>query len=294
MPMRYFFILLTICSMTIAGTAKAEAPLRLVASIKPIHSLLSALSEGVAKPELLIKGQASPHGFSLRPSEARLIAEADLLFWVGPSLESFLKKPVASLGAKRAIALQNLSGMKLREGEHGDHGHEHEIDGHLWLDIANMRIFLREAAKLIGERRPAATERITANLKNLETKLNNLDEELRTVIAPLKGKPYIVFHDAYGYFEASYGLKSVGVVSVNPESKPSAKKLSDLKRLIGTSGAVCVFREPQFDAAFALTLIARTKAKIGTLDPLGADLPDGPELYFQLLRKLAAGFAECL
>jgi zinc transport system substrate-binding protein len=294
MPMRYFFILLTICSMTIAGTAKAEAPLRLVASIKPIHSILSALTEGVAQPELLIKGQASPHGFSLKPSEARLIAEADLLFWVGPSLEGFLKKPVASLGAKRVIALQNLSGMKLRQGEHGGHGHEHEIDGHLWLDIDNMRLFLREAAKLIGERRPAATERLTTNLRSLETKLSNLDEELRTAIAPLKGKPYIVFHDAYGYFEASYGLKSVGVVSVNPERRPSAKKLSDLKRRIDTSGAVCVFREPQFDAAFALTLIARTKARIGTLDPLGADLTDGPELYFQLMRKLAAGFTECL
>jgi zinc transport system substrate-binding protein len=291
---KYRFLAILIIYLIAAWPVRAEAPLRLVASIKPVHSLLAALTEGVAQPELLIKGNSSPHGFSLKPSEARLIAEADLLFWVGPSLEGFLKKPVASLGTKRAIALQNLSGMKLREGEHGDHGHEHEIDGHLWLDINNMRIFLREAAKLIGERRPAATERITANLKNLETKLNNLDDELRSSLAPLKGKPYIVFHDAYGYFEASYGLKSIGVVSVNPERKPSAKKLSELKRRIEKSGAVCVFREPQFDAAFALTLVEGTKAKIGMLDPLGADLTDGSELYFQLMRKLAAGFTECL
>jgi zinc transport system substrate-binding protein len=291
--MMRFFSLLIPCLLAV-WPVKADEPLRLVASIKPIHSLLVALTEGVAEPELLIKGMASPHGFSLKPSEARLIAEADLLFWVGPSLENFLKKPATSLGGKRAIALQNLQGVKLRQGEHDAHGHEHEIDGHLWLDIENMRAFLHEAVRLIAERRPTAKERLSANLEGLETKLKDIDQELRKNLAPFKDKPYIVFHDAYGYFEARYGLKSIGVVSVNPERKPSAKKLADLRRRIEKSGAVCVFREPQFDAAFAATLVEGSKAKIGMLDPLGADLADGPELYFQLLRNLAAGLTGCL
>jgi zinc transport system substrate-binding protein len=157
-----------------------------------------------------------------------------------------------------------------------------------------MRIFLRVAAKQIAEHRPSVAERLTANLQELESKLTHLDEELREILVPLKGKPYIVFHDAYGYFEARYDLKSIGVVSVNPEHKPSAKKLSDLRRRIEKSGVACVFREPQFDAAFAATLVEGTKAKISTLDPLGADLANGPELYFQLLRKLAAGLHDCL
>jgi zinc transport system substrate-binding protein len=292
------------------GTAMAADPVKVVASVKPIHSLVAGVMKGVAEPSLLVKGAASPHSFNLRPSDARALNQADLVFWVGEDLETFLAKPIQSLAGKaQPVALMEESGLTLlptREGgawekheDHGheDHGHEDEHgthDAHVWLDVDNARKMVATIAGKLSERDSANAARYQANAASLTERLTALDAELKTTLAPVKDRPFVVFHDAYHYLEDRYGLNAVGAITVSPDQRPSAQRLSQLRSKISSLDAACVFAEPQFEPTLVATVVEKTAAKRGTLDPLGAALDDGPELYFTLMRGMAASLVSCL
>ena len=300
------FVLVCVLFSASTAMAQTDGP-RVVVSIKPIHSLVSGLMEGVAEPTLLIKGSGSPHGYVLRPSEARALADADLVIWVGHALETFMEKPLKTLSSKAASlelldALEDdlltfRSGDEWDEHDHaGDHyGHgKTDVNPHVWLNPKLAIKIVASTTQALSDLDPANRNRYTANASCLTQKLEELDKNLADKLAPVKERPYIVFHDAYQYFEDAYQLNSAGSLTVSPERKPGAKKIYEIRKRIQESGAVCVFSEPQFEPRLIATLIEGTNVRTGILDPLGADLPEGTDSYFVLLNNLADNLVEGL
>ncbi|PWC93911.1 zinc ABC transporter substrate-binding protein [Azospirillum sp. TSO5] len=293
---------------TTALPAWAEAP-KVVVSIKPIHSLVASVMHGVGEPVLLVRGGASPHSYTMKPSDAKALSAADLVVWVGPELEGFLEKPLQANAPKATrLTLMDLKGLTLLQAREGgaweahDHGHEQhghadeheELNSHIWLDPANARAIVTATADALAAKDPADAEAYRTNADRTLQALDALDAELKATLTPVKDKPFVVFHDAYQYFEARYDLSAVGSITVSPDRRPSAKRLSAIRAKIAGLNAACVFSEPQFEPTLVRTVVEGTKAKTGVLDPEGADLPEGEALYPTLMRNLAASLRGCL
>ena len=294
----------------------AEVESKIVASIKPLHSLVAGVMQGVGKPLLLVPGGASPHGYNLRPSDARALNQAQVVFWIGPELESFLIKPLHNARDKVwAVALLDAPGvmtLPLREGgawephQHGhdqpaadNHrpGHDHEAsrDAHLWLDPVNASAMVQQIVTTLSEVDPAHRADYARNGMALMEQLAHLNQQLAVELAPVKDQPYIVFHDAYQYFERRYNLNGVGSVVLNPEQRSGAKRIADIQARIRDSKVRCVFSEPQFQPALVETVIEGSQARRGILDPIGgSELPAGTDAYFQLLQNLSSSLRNCL
>jgi zinc transport system substrate-binding protein len=302
--------LLIALAVLASGAAAAEP--RVAASIQPLHSLAANVMAGIGTPALLVPGAASPHSYALRPSEARLINDAEIVFWLGPTYETFLAKTIEAAGAKKtATPLMRAPGVTLLtarkggtwDGDDHNHGHSHaakpaaraeEIDPHVFLDPGNAQAIVRAMAATLAATDPANRERYAANATATITKLETLDGELRNKLAPVQRTPYVVFHDGYQYFEQRYRLNAVGSVTVNPDRPPGARRLREIRSRIAALGATCVFAEPQFKSALVTSATEGTKARVGSLDYLGVGIAPGPEAYFETLRGLARSLADCL
>jgi zinc transport system substrate-binding protein len=310
---RKIFISILIIIVFTSGFALASELPSVVVSIKPVHALVAGVMQGVAEPKLLIKGGSTPHNYSLRPSEARALARADLVVWIGPQLESFLEKPLDNLGknARHLTLLGVIEGplLELREGgvweghhsehetEHHDHETEHhednndehgyEVNPHVWLNPLLAKQIVSKVARVLSELDPAHQQHYAENSFRLRAKLDKLHKELKTRLTPVKAASYIVFHDAYHYFESAYGLNAVGSITVDAERAPGAKRIAEIRAKIIALQARCVFSEPQFESRLVETVIEGTGAKTGVLDPLGVDLAPEENSYFVLLNNLA-------
>ena len=299
----------------------ANAEINVVASVKPVHSLVSGVMDGVGKPDLIVQGSASPHTYSLRPSQARQLEDADLVFWMGHELESFLEQPLEAIATKAHIVelidSSKLKKIQMREGGmfdahahddhdeheghddhdehegHDDHGHG-EFDVHVWLDPENAKVLVNEIKLALIELDPVNASKYEANSNKMNTKLDQLIDEVSKKLESEQGKGYVVFHDAYQYFEQRFGMSAVGSITVSPEVVPGANRIRELKEKINELNAHCVFSEPQFEPKLVSTVIEGTQANTGVLDPLGASIKDGPELYFTLIRNMADSLHECL
>ena len=336
--MRLFKSLTLTITLLSTITFIAQAKISVVASVKPVHSLVAAVMEGIGAPVLIVKGAASPHTYALKPSQAEQIEKADLVFWMGHSLETFLEKPLESLASKAMVVeLMDSHGLKkleMREGggfdehdhdegdhkEHDDHdedGHkEHEdhseeehdnhakeshddhghgkFDVHVWLDPENAKVMANEIMEALKKVDPGNTKKYERNTKNLVERLNRLVAEVSAKLTSVKEKGFVVFHDAYQYFEKRFGLTAVGSITVSPEVVPGVKRIKELKTKIKKLNALCVFSEPQFKPKLVLTVVEGTKAKTGVLDPLGASIQNGPKLYFILIHDMANSLNKCL
>lgn len=277
----YRFLFALLITLSIAGTGRAAA-IEVAVSILPVHSLITAVMEGVAVPSLIVKGGASPHDYALRPSDATMLSRADVVFWIGPDLELFLSKPLASLADKAHVV--TLS----RYADSSDH------DSHIWLDPRISLDIVRTATTVLTRLNPANAGRYAANSDYMARRLDALDSELRDALAPISALPYVVFHDAYSHFEQRYGLNRVAAITVNPQQRPSAKRIAEIREVIRTSGARCLFTEPQFTPALAATIIEGTSVRCGALDPLGVGHDPGVGAYFAIMRGLAASLRDCL
>lgn len=294
--------------------ALAEAP-RVVATIKPIHALVASVMDRVGTPALLISGSMSPHGVSLRPSQARMLAESEMVVWTGPALETSVAKIVRNLAGKAvSLPLQDAKGVrlfKLREGglwelDDHDHGHGHgddegdedeeraDIDSHIWLDPHNAIAMTRAIAGALARADAANAAAYRANAAATVARLQALDAEIAKALRPIRKKKYIVFHDAYQYFEKRYGLRPAGSISVDPHRVPSPRRLFNIRTRILERGASCVFREPQFEPKLVNVLVRGTSARVGTLDPVGAGQATGKGAYESLIRGLVSGLRACL
>jgi zinc transport system substrate-binding protein len=310
--------------------ALGQEPVRVAVSVKPIHDLVLGVTVGVSEPALLVPGGASPHDHALRPSDMRNLQQARVVIWVGPELENFLVRPLAGLsGEVHRIALLADAGLVLhpvREGgiwdahdhDHGhenrhghshaghrkqnhghghdhEHGHDHgEADAHVWLSPENARRIVRHVAARLAELDPPNAAAYRANSERMVERLDRLDTDIDRRLDGVRDRPFIVFHDAYQYFERHFRLTPAGSITVDPSRPPGARRVQEIRHRVAESDALCVFSEPQFRPAIVTTVTEGTRARTGVLDPLGADLPSGPDGYEQLLRNLADSLAECL
>lgn len=333
--------------LTVAISSAVAAP-KVATSIMPIHSLVAGVMDGVGAPDLIVKGGASPHFYSLRPSDAQALDRAEIVFWIGPTMESFLVKPLASLaGDATIVALLDqptILRLEIREGgtweEDGhDHGREHDDDGasehdgedhdkdgrkeaahdeddhdgdhkktshdetagsldetnpHIWLDPENARRIVRIAVETLSAVDPENAARYRANGEAMETRLDVMEADVVAMLIPVADRPYVVFHDAYQYFESRFGTRAIGSISVSEASKPGARRLEEIRAKIVDLDARCVFAEPQFEPALVETVIEDTGAHAGVLDPLGVELSPGPDAYFDLIRNIGGALRDCL
>ena len=313
----------------------ANAELKVVTSIKPIHSLTSYLMDGIGKPELIVDGYASPHGFSMKPSHAKMLQNADLIFWVGEDLENFLEKPLKSIAKKaekiELIEIKGLNVLKFRERnifdehdhghddhgkkeddhddhDHDDHGkkeddhddHDHddheghahgEFDPHIWLDTMNAKAMLNEMAEHLIENDPKNESKYKSNLDKALKDIDKLTIEVMTELN--NSVSSIVFHDAYQYFEKRFNVNVLGAFTVNTDVMPGAEQLAEIREIIEHDKVACVFSEPQFNPDIINAVAKDMKIKTGVLDPLGATLDSGKDLYFKLIRNMSASFKGC-
>lgn len=333
-----------------AGLAHAEVP-RVATDIAPIHSLVSMVMQGAGSPDLIIPPGASPHSYAMRPSEARAVAKADLVVWVGPSLAPWLEEPMSSLaqGAER-LTLQDVEGIRLltnrsgvafeahdhgdHEGqdhaEHDDHGdheghddhkghddhadhddHDHDVheeadaheghnhapgalDPHIWLDPQNAIVWLDAIAASLSAQDPENAALYADNAAQAQAQLVDLQADIQAELTPLRGQKFVVFHDAYHYFEARFDVEASAAISLSDGAAPSAARLAEVRDVVKDTQAACVFTEPQFNAGLVDALQDGTALKSASLDPIGAALEPGVDMYPALLRDLAAAFSSCL
>jgi len=339
---------LTSVALPVASQALAEVP-QVAVSIKPIHSLVSAVMEGVGNPSLIVKGTGSEHGYALRPDDARTLANADIIFWIGPGMETFLQRPLDTLASNaQKIELGEAPGVEhvaMREGgtfeahshdhdhhhdnddhhhddeaeaahdhdhdhehkaeDNHDHDHDHEghdhahhhhdeEDLHIWLDPVNAKAALAEITRVLAQSDPENAALYNQNAKNYEKRLDDLVVKINAEISSVRGKPFIVFHDAYHYFEKRFDIYATGSITVSTAQSPSAQRVAEIRDKVRELKAACVFSEPQFESRLVTTVIEGTDAKTGILDPLGFDLEEGPDQYPQLIENLATSLKNCL
>ena len=317
LPLKFALILSAISLLSFMSYAKAET--KVVTSIKPLHSLVSYVMEGVGTPDILVDGSSSPHTFQLKPSHATMLQEADIIFWIGEDLESFLETPLESIAknSKHITLMKSdeIELLKFREknifgghdehddhdehadehgDEHDDHhdGHAHgEHDIHFWLDPVIAKTIVKIVATELSEIDPANASTYKSNSIKA---LNEIDQ----LISDTKGKvssdaKYVVFHDAYQYFEKRFGVEVVGALTVNPDVLPGAKQLAEIRSVIEHENVNCLFSEPQFNPSIAATIAKDTGVKAAVIDPLGAELNRGKDLYFNLIGNIATSFESC-
>ena len=298
------------------STAMAsQRPLSVVASIKPIYSLVAAVMGDIGTPELLLKAPSSAHHFTLKPSQARILQAADIVFWVGPTMEQPLTKALATLAPHaQTTPLINASGLMLlefnndapahqkpgleqrddhdRHEKHGDHD-GHMINPHIWLDPQNARVMLRLISSRLGKADPENAEIYAANAVRMATRLAGLQAEIARQLAPYSAARFLVLHDAHSYFERRFGLRNHGAITSEPDVMPTASRIKALRSELGTHQIDCIFAEPLLGQK-AVDLIAEgSKVRIGRLDPVASNLPAGVELYPDLLQSYATAMQAC-
>ena len=392
-------MLLATTAMVGFNVSAAQAEPNVVTSIKPVHSLVAGVMEGVAEPTLLVEGAGSPHTFSLRPSQARALQQADIVFWVGPQLETFLSDPIENIGGATVVTLSeahDMISLPVRESatfeghdhgdhaghddhghdehaghddhghdehaghddhgheehaghddhehdehaghddhghddhdehadhaghedhgheehasethdEHDDHGHDEHahaghddhnhadgIDVHFWLDPVNAKAFVHEIGETLAKVDPDNASAYAANAERVEARLDALTADITAQLEPVKDRPFIVFHDAYQYFENRFGVQAAGSITVSPETMPGAQRIGEIQDKVQELQVTCVFSEPQFNANLVAVVADETNANTAVLDPLGANIEDGPDLYFTLIRDMADSIQACL
>ncbi|WP_108879892.1 metal ABC transporter solute-binding protein, Zn/Mn family [Anderseniella sp. Alg231-50] len=369
-----FFLASTLLA---SSAVSAIADVNVVASIKPVHSLVAAVMQGVGEPGLIVEGAGSPHNYALKPSQAQMLESAKVVFWVGHELEAFLEKPLETIAANaKTVELIDAHGLvklefrkggafddhahgeevghddhddhdhgkkaeadhddhdhgkkaeadhddhdhgkkaeadhddhdhgkkaeadhddhdhgKKAEADHDDHGHG-KFNPHVWLDPINAKALVHEIEEVLAEADPDNAGKYKANAETVMAELDALVTEVSADLKPVHDQRFIVFHDAYQYFEKRFDVTAAGSITVSPEVMPGAERITEIRAKVKDLGATCVFAEPQFEPKLVATVTERTQAKSGVIDPLGATLDTGPQLYFQLIRNMSTSIKTCL
>lgn len=314
---RFIYLLFLMATITQAGAKEIR---RIVVTIKPIHSLVSSIMEGVDAPEveLLLQDNQSPHTHQLRPSEAQKLDTADVVIWVGDVYEMGLAKRIKFLASRaELITITELPGIQLYpnrtfdesslcaknccnhchqgEEEHDDHHHDHTTnDGHLWLAPNNAKAIVVALTQKLMTLDPKHAGDYKLNSEKTLAKINDLTLELTEEVVGLKAKKYMLIHDFTQYFDRFFGTKAVGVIRVNPSLEPTPKHLREISETLTAGGADCLFGEPQFSNKLVSQLVKDTGVNYETLDYLGLDLEAGPNCYFEIMRRLVVNMKKGL
>jgi zinc transport system substrate-binding protein len=299
-------LLLAAVLLTTCPALAMSAP-NVVVSLKPIHSLVASIMHGVGDPGVIIDGAASPHTYQMKPSDAVKLEQADIIFWVGHDMEKFMEKPLETLGANaRIVELDEAPGIiKLPTREsgtfepHADGDAPHadgseEYDLHLWLNTRNARAMAAMIEKALIDADPSNAQIYAKNLANLDDRLDKLSADIKATVAPVKDKPFIVFHDAYQYFEKEFGVMVAGSITVSPESLPGAARIAEIRKKVEELKSTCVFAEPQFEPKLIDVVLEGTKSRTGVLDPEAGTLQKGENLYSEMMMGIATSLRDCL
>jgi len=287
--------------LSVGPRAALAEPPRVVADVAPIHSLVAQVMEGVGEPALLMPSTVSPHVFALRPTQAAKLENADVLFWVGSALTPWLTRILDSLaGDARTVELMETPGLSLLSMRPAGGPQARQGDGpagpdpHIWLDPQNAAAIVDHVADTLADMDPANAVRYRTNAREAKRRLVALERELAGALAPARHATFIVFHDAYQYFEQRFGVRSAGAVTFGDAAGLSARRIDDVREAVARTGAVCLFLEPQHGTRLARAVREGTPLRVETLDPLGAGIPQGPRHHEKLLRALAHGLEGCL
>lgn len=315
----------TLVATLLASAAWSDVP-RVATDIAPVHSLVSRVMAGVGEADLVIPSGASPHAYSLRPSEAAALQDADIVFWIGPDLTPWLTDAIGTLASDATVsALMDVDGtieLPFRENalfeahshaDHEDHGHEKDEhahaedahdhdhdhahgdhDPHAWLSIDNASVWLNAIAAKLSAADPDNAGAYFANAAAAREDLDRLRTEINDLLDPVRGRNFIVFHDAYQYFETSFDFPASGAISISDATDPSPARISEIQTRVKEEDTSCVLSEPQFDPKIVAAVMDGSPTKTGVLDPLGSDQELGPDLYSGVLRNLALALADCL
>ena len=323
------FISLAAGMAMIGGVAMSDTP-KVAVDISPVHSLVSRVMLGVGTPDLIVQAGASPHGYTLRPSEAKALQDAQMVFWMGESLSPWMEGALDTLSSDatiitllerdETILLEFREGAMFEEHDHDDHGDEkhgdhgdekhddhgdekhddhgdHEDHGshdpHAWLSPDNARIWLNLIASQLSIVDPENAGTYFANAAAARSEIEALTIEVNILLEPVRGKKFIVFHDAYQYFEKAFDLSASGAISLGDASKPSPARIAEIQGRILEESIDCVLSEPQFNKGLVATVMAGSKAKTSVIDPLGAGLKPGPDLYSELIRNMTKTLVDC-
>ena len=294
-----------------------QKPISVVASIKPIHSLVAAVMGDIGTPHLLLEAPTSAHHFTLKPSQARRLQAADIVFWVGPTMEQPLTKALATLAPQaQTLPLIESAGLVLinfdevapahEKHDHEKHGHEkhdkhdehakhddHLINPHIWLDPQNAKIMLGVIAARLAKADPENASTYAANADSMAARLAILETDITSQLASYSAAKFLVLHDAHVYFERRFGLRNYGAITTEPDVMPTASRVKALRDELREHHFDCIFTEP-FLGQKAVALIAEgSKVSIGTLDPIASNLPAGAQLYPDLLISYAKALQSC-
>jgi zinc transport system substrate-binding protein len=289
---------LLLMGLSLPLCVRAAAPV-VVASVAPLHSLVAAVMQGVGSPHLLLRGGESPHTFSLRPSDARLLHAAQVLFWIGPALDLPLQRLLPGLEDTDTLAMLDLPGIQTLAARDLDPAHaagstgEHAVDPHIWLSPANATAMGDAIAQTLATVDAPNATRYRENAVRLRQRLSVLDRDLKLQLSRVDGG-FVVFHDAYQYLEQRYDLRSSGTVTTHPERSPGAGHLSALRERLAADHVRCLFSEPEYQPRLVEMLTEGMDIRHLVLDPLGAEIPPGPDAYEQMMRTLVDRVSGCL
>lgn len=311
MSMRRFIFASTILSLTYAAPGFAEVP-NVITDIAPVQSLVARVMEGLGSPGQVVRQGASPHGYAIRPSEARSLENSDAVFWIGPALTPWLERTIANLAPNASVielleapettALEFRQGAQFgledMEGQGGEHDHDHAHDHsghdpHAWLDPQNAKVWLDLIAAELGRLDADNADTYMANAKAGQAEIAAVQAEIQDTLAPVRDLRFVVFHDAYQYFENRFGLSASGAIAEGDATDPGPARIEAVRQVISDLNITCVFSEPQFNQAFVATAIEGSDAMASIIDPLGFDIPPGPNFYPALLRDVAQRLADC-
>lgn len=311
------FAVLSLSLALLALPARANTP-RVVADIGPVASLVAMVMQGAEPPAQLVPAGASPHSFALRPSDARALSRADLVVWVGPALEPALSKTIAQLaGGARVITLDDLPEtlhLPARTGETFIGGQNHQAsagapdkgaaldqpadkqghDPHIWLSPHNAEAWLGVIAEELATLDPQHAAAYRANAAEGAARIEAARTQAAALLAPVADRPFIVFHDAFQYFEHAFGLRPIGAISLSDATPPSPARLAALRQAVAEQHVTCAVAEPEYNPGLVAAIAPEGGLHVEPLDPLGAVLGAGPEAYPALIETLAEGFARCL
>jgi zinc transport system substrate-binding protein len=291
----------------VLSTTSLAAP-KVVATIKPIHSIAANVMADVAEPRLLLDAAVSEHTAQLTPSQVEAMQNADLIVVVGENLEAFLHKALENpdIAKKKLFEAGELPGLTVlpvrsgglwephedeEEGAHEEHGGN---DPHVWMDPENVKVIARALATTLGDLDKENAAKYQANAEKFAGELDTVSKELDSAVKPVRDRRYIVFHDAYQYFENRFAMSPAGSITVNPEVMPGAKRIKEIHDRIAQTNSVCVFAEPQFESKYVETVIEGTSARASVLDGLGAKEPAGTQAYSGMMHKFVTALAACL
>ncbi|AJA13582.1 hypothetical protein HMPREF1487_09534 [Pseudomonas sp. HPB0071] len=302
------------CILAITS-ATASAEVKVVTSIKPLQLIAAEVQDGVGEAEVLVPAGSSAHSFTLKPSTVRDIQAADIVYWIGPDLETYLAKSLNTRSGK-TVAIQNLPGLHLRhfgeEHEHAEHGHDEtlskapagddhddqhrpgSIDAHLWLRPSNALVIAKQMAADLSAADPQNAARYQANVEAFGARLGKQDQELKARLQPLAAKPFFVFHQTFDYFEEAYGLNHTGVLAIGGEVRPGARHVAEMRAKLEAAGPSCLFSEPPVRPKLSDTLAAGLPVRFAELDALGYGVAANAGGYGQLISRVGDELAKCL